>query len=122
MAMQFNKCDHCGAGDGRAGNCFGTEGQEEMYCANCVDTMRSGDVVFHANLRRTDEEIAKTRELVKTETFAQKIMLAIDSGVEVDDICDAFGVNQSTIKRWGLGKSEPQPYVQPMILEVITNL
>lgn len=119
--MEFNKCDHCGAGDGRAGICFSTEGVEGSYCANCKDTKRSGNVVIHANLRRTDEELANTMRLVE-QTFAQRIVSALDSGVDMDDMCDAFGVNRSTIKRWRSGKSAPQPYVQPMILEVITNL
>lgn len=59
--MEYNVCEICGAKDGRAGLLIGNkvEGLENA-CMNCHDTRKSGNVVIHANLVRTDEEIKKT--------------------------------------------------------------
>jgi hypothetical protein len=63
MAMQFNVCETCGAKDGRAGNLI-QQGDGPAECENCRDTRKRGEVVIHSYLRRTEEEIAKTMQIV----------------------------------------------------------
>jgi hypothetical protein len=52
--MQYNVCKTCGAKDGRAGLLLNWE------CLNCHDTRKSGDIVIHTHLSRTEEELKKT--------------------------------------------------------------
>jgi len=69
MTMEYNKCKNCGACDGRAGTLWTntTEGYES-FCENCKDTFKTQNFVIHANLRRTDEEIEKTGQLLNKDT------------------------------------------------------
>ncbi len=62
--MQYNVCSCCGAKDGRAGMLIGTIGQDESYCLNCDDTMKTGDITIHTNLIRTPDEIQKTMDII----------------------------------------------------------
>lgn len=57
-AMVHNTCSTCGANNGRAGLLLDKE------CENCHDTRQSGAVCIHLNLKRTDEEIARTMEIL----------------------------------------------------------
>ena len=61
MKMQYNECKICGANNGRAGLLVGnaTLGLVDA-CLNCDDTRKTGQIVIHSNLIRTDEEIKKT--------------------------------------------------------------
>ncbi|RWZ87258.1 MAG: hypothetical protein EO766_12090 [Hydrotalea sp. AMD] len=52
--MIYNTCKTCGANNGRAGLLINDE------CLNCHDTRDTGNVVIHANLSRTIEEIQRT--------------------------------------------------------------
>lgn len=61
--MVFNTCETCGASDGRAGILFGGENLPDE-CANCHDTRKSRSVVIYANLKRTDDEIKRTMEIL----------------------------------------------------------
>lgn len=58
--MEYNRCMTCGAGDGRAGNLIDGE------CLNCHDTRKTGDVVVHANLNRTEAELKATMAILTT--------------------------------------------------------
>ena len=63
--MEFNVCGTCGAKDGRAGILTATELNNRVFeCDNCYDTRKSGSIVIHTNLVRTDEEIQKTMEIL----------------------------------------------------------
>jgi hypothetical protein len=57
--MQYNVCQICGAKDGRAGLLIGGPNKPHA-CRNCHDTREYGEIVIHANLVRTQEEIEKT--------------------------------------------------------------
>lgn len=64
--MEYNECANCGANEGRAGMLIGNNSIEKSdFCLNCNDTRETGEVVIHANLIRTEEEIAKTISLVE---------------------------------------------------------
>ena len=52
--MVYNECKICGSNSGRAGLLINDA------CLNCHDTITSGEIVIHANLIRTQEEINKT--------------------------------------------------------------
>lgn len=75
MTIEYNTCNTCGAGDGRAGTLINGE------CLNCHDTHKTGDVVVHVNLSRTKAELDKTFAIldetidpsVMTVTFPRKI-------------------------------------------------
>ena len=56
--MEYNTCSWCGANEGRAGLLI------NGMCINCADTKESGNIVIHAHLHRTPEELAKTMELI----------------------------------------------------------
>lgn len=65
MAMQYNKCEQCGAGDGRAGNLWSNKRLGlHMLCRNCWDTAKTGALVIHADLQRNEEEYQKQAELL----------------------------------------------------------
>lgn len=61
--MQYNKCETCGACDGRAGNLISKAGGP-FECMNCHDTRASGNFVVHLHLDRTDEELTKTGQIL----------------------------------------------------------
>ena len=54
----YNTCKTCGANNGRAGLLIDKE------CENCYDTRTRGEICIHLNLKRTDEEIQKTMEIL----------------------------------------------------------
>lgn len=56
--MQYNKCKTCEANNGRAGMLINDE------CLNCYETRETGKIVIHANLKRTDNEIEKTMDIL----------------------------------------------------------
>lgn len=58
--MNYNVCSTCGACNGRAGLLFGKVGCDLYDCENCRDTKKSGKIVIHSNLPRTEEELKKT--------------------------------------------------------------
>lgn len=62
-----NVCKTCGAGDGRAGVLINGE------CLNCRDTRKTGEVVVHVNLSRTEAELAKTFAILN-ETLDLNVM------------------------------------------------
>ena len=57
--MQHNLCKTCGATNGRCGMCINDE------CLNCHDTRKTGACSVHADLERTDEELAITFAIIK---------------------------------------------------------
>ena len=56
--MAHNRCEICGACDGRCGMTLDGE------CLNCHDTRQTGDFVLHAELDRTPEELKKTGQIL----------------------------------------------------------
>lgn len=62
--MNFNVCSTCGACDGRAGMLFGTKGSDIHDCENCNDTKKTGNIVIHSYLNRTEEELNRTFAIV----------------------------------------------------------
>ena len=56
--IEYNICGTCGAKDGRAGDLINGE------CLNCFYTRKTGEVCIHAWLKRTDEEIQKTMDIL----------------------------------------------------------
>ena len=64
--MEFNECDTCHAKDGRAGFLVGKR-EGPMECQNCRKTRETGEVVIHAYLSRTDEEIQRTMAILDEE-------------------------------------------------------
>lgn len=65
--MEYNKCETCLAGDGRAGTLFGGE------CLNCADTRILGKVTIHKNLRRTPAELQRTCAILGDETVSNQL-------------------------------------------------
>jgi len=68
--MEYNICKTCGAGDGRAGNLINDE------CLNCHDTRKTGDVVVHANLNRTEDELKATMAILKMNEIPNGVFLS----------------------------------------------
>ena len=66
--MQYNVCETCGAKDGRAGMLWGKilDGQEVQFyeCENCHVTRESGSIFINANLKRTQNELRKTMDII----------------------------------------------------------
>lgn len=63
--MAFNKCNYCGADNGRAGILWNIPSENiEHACENCYKTLSTGEIVLHTHLSRTDEEIKKTMDLL----------------------------------------------------------
>jgi hypothetical protein len=60
--MECNECKTCGAKDGRAGLLINDE------CLNCHYTQKTGNMVLHAWLSRTDEEVQKTFSILSSTT------------------------------------------------------
>ena len=60
--MGFNICSTCGAKDGRAGLLIDGE------CQNCHKTRQTGELSIHAELVRTNEEIARTFAILEERT------------------------------------------------------
>lgn len=56
--MQYNVCKTCLADNGRAGTLIDDE------CVNCYHTRHSGDIVVFSYLRRTDEELQRTFNII----------------------------------------------------------
>lgn len=56
--MEHNKCETCGAGEGRCGLTINGE------CMNCYKTRSTGEVCIDARLSRTDEEIQITMAIL----------------------------------------------------------
>jgi hypothetical protein len=56
--MQYNQCNTCGAGEGRAGALINGD------CKNCYNTRQSGVAVVYADLQRTQGELAKTFNII----------------------------------------------------------
>lgn len=52
--MEYNVCDTCLAGDGRAGMLIDGE------CENCHQTRQQGTICVFTNLKRTDDELLRT--------------------------------------------------------------
>jgi hypothetical protein len=64
--MEYNTCKVCGANNGRAGNLISSPSQEiESACGNCYDSLKTGNMVLHTNLRRTDDEVARMMAAVE---------------------------------------------------------
>jgi hypothetical protein len=62
--MTYNTCETCGACDGRAGCLVRKDSKSVFECRNCDDTRSTGSVVIYANLRRTQEELTKTMNII----------------------------------------------------------
>ena len=63
--MEYNVCQVCGAKDGRAGFLIASPDLGLVpACQNCDNTRRSGNIVIHTHLIRTDEEIKKTMAIL----------------------------------------------------------
>lgn len=74
--MQYNVCEICGAKDGRAGLLVGNPTEGIVYaCQNCNDTRKTGTVVIHTHLIRTEEEIKKTLAILNTPTINNTLVL-----------------------------------------------
>lgn len=56
--MEYNVCKTCNAKNGRAGLLINDE------CENCYDTRKTGEIVIHVNLPRTNEEIQRTMNIL----------------------------------------------------------
>jgi hypothetical protein len=57
-------------------------------------------------------------EAISDETFAAIIHSAIDEyGVDPDAMCARFGINRSTVSRWKNGKTAPQSFARPSIVD-----
>ena len=56
--MQYNVCAVCGAKDGRAGLLISTQ-ELSNACVNCHETKKTGSMVLHTHLHRTQEEVDK---------------------------------------------------------------
>jgi len=52
--MTFNTCKTCGANNGRAGLLIDGE------CLNCSETRKTGTLIIHLELNRTDAELNRT--------------------------------------------------------------
>jgi len=64
--MEFNVCQICGAKDGRAGFLVANSVRNLVpACQNCDDTRRTGVIVIHAHLSRTEKELTKTMNILK---------------------------------------------------------
>ena len=81
--MQFNKCKTCLADNGRAGNLttslsIGAVGE----CGNCFDTRKTGKIVIHTNLPRTEAELKRTMDIlnVKAPVISYKIDVDLKDG------------------------------------------
>lgn len=61
--MTFNVCQTCLASDGRAGLLIGIKGLPDE-CSNCHETRKTGNIVIHTNLKRTDDEIQRTIKIL----------------------------------------------------------
>ena len=85
MSMQYNVCETCGAKDGRAGYLVKIS-DGPAACQNCKDSRKQRQVVIHSHLRRTDEEIAKTMQLV-TDLLAMQEQIKQMRDVEDQDFC-----------------------------------
>ena len=59
MKMQFNECENCGAGNGRAGILINS------LCLNCHYTKTNKSLTIHTILIRTSTELKKTEKLLK---------------------------------------------------------
>ena len=66
--MEYNVCETCGASNGRCGNTVSSNDRTE--CMNCYDTRKTGQVVVHSNLKRTDAELARTFAIIDPENFS----------------------------------------------------
>lgn len=70
--MTYNTCLVCGANSGRAGLLIASPDKNwPAACMNCHDTRKTGQITIYSNLRRTDEEIAKTIALITPATKKQ---------------------------------------------------
>jgi hypothetical protein len=56
--MEYNECGTCEAGGGRAGMLINGD------CLNCHNTRKSGNIVFDADLLRTEQELQRTTEIL----------------------------------------------------------
>lgn len=66
--MKYNECNYCGAGNGRAGLLWTTHDESiKDACENCYQTLKTGSIVLHTHLIRTDEEINKTINLLNNQ-------------------------------------------------------
>ena len=69
--MQYNECEICGANNGRAGLLLKTQNTKNLAaCLNCHDTINTGSLVLYSNLNRTKEEIQKTIDIFKNNSFS----------------------------------------------------
>ena len=97
--MEYNTCSWCGAKDGRAGLLI------KGMCINCADTKESGNIVIHAHLHRTSEELAKTMELVAGQAKAHEDKLAKEAyEAQIDAIVEMINneAKRAVIRR-GIG-------------------
>ena len=53
MEMQYNECKTCEAKNGHAGLLINNN------CLNCYDTEKTGNMVLHSNLKRTEKEVER---------------------------------------------------------------
>jgi len=59
-------------------------------------------------------------ERITDESFAAIVTSGIDRhGVKVEALCDRFGLNRSTVSRWKSGRSAPQPFARPAVVNWI---
>lgn len=63
--MRYNECSICGAKDGRAGMLWNIHSLDLINaCENCYQTKKTGTIVLHSHLIRTEEEIKRTINLL----------------------------------------------------------
>ena len=83
--MQYNECKVCGANNGRAGMLIGnSEKGWDFACLNCHDTRESGNLVIHANLTRTSEELAKTAAQLDPKPSPQSNVAPIEDEQQIE--------------------------------------
>lgn len=87
--VQYNTCETCGATDGKAGNLFKVPGSPNE-CLNCYKTRESGEVVVHACLDRTEEQIQRTMNILDEQTTTDDpIFFHVDDAMDaLEDQCD----------------------------------
>ncbi len=64
--VEYNICDTCGACDGRCGLTIDDGEGAGHECLNCHKTRETGDFILHTWLSRTDEEMKKTGQILRS--------------------------------------------------------
>lgn len=105
MTMEFNRCETCGAGDGRAGVLVKTS-ESPRECLNCHDTRKTGNITIHTCLARTNEERKLTVDIICDKPAKHLVKMneceggCVDRGGHVGD-CELVHVFGEDGRDWG---------------------